>query len=198
MQFEKTETFLNLAKSFAGESQAGMRYQLIAQTAMQEGLKTLSDEIKKIAKNETVHARRFFETLAEKGGAKDKIAFDADFPFHTGSLEEMLHFAAKDEKAESTEIYPEFALTAEKEGFKDVAALWNKIGEVEKSHRVIFDYLYNAVKDGTLYVSNKPELWVCSECGHQGVSTEAWKTCPLCQMKQGYVELHLPYEGVKI
>ena len=60
MQFEKTETFINLAKSFAGESQAGMRYQLIAQAAMTEGYKTLADEIKKIAKNETVHARRFF------------------------------------------------------------------------------------------------------------------------------------------
>ena len=45
MQFEKTETFQNLARSFAGECQAGMRYQLIAQTAMQEGYKTLSDEI---------------------------------------------------------------------------------------------------------------------------------------------------------
>ena len=28
MQFDKTETCLNLARSFAGESQAGMRYQL--------------------------------------------------------------------------------------------------------------------------------------------------------------------------
>lgn len=27
MQFNKTETYLNLARSFAGESQAGMRYQ---------------------------------------------------------------------------------------------------------------------------------------------------------------------------
>ena len=36
MLFEKTETFYNLARSFAGECQAGMRYQLIAKTAMTE------------------------------------------------------------------------------------------------------------------------------------------------------------------
>ena len=54
MQFEQTETFKNLARSFAGESQAGMRYQLTAKLAMQEKLKTLSDAIKTIAKNETI------------------------------------------------------------------------------------------------------------------------------------------------
>ena len=42
MQFEKTQTFKNLARSFAGESQAGMRYQLIAKQAMQEGYKSLA------------------------------------------------------------------------------------------------------------------------------------------------------------
>lgn len=69
MQFEKTQTFKNLARSFAGESQAGMRYQLIAKQAMQEGYKTLADEIRTIAKNETFHAKRFFETLQERRAA---------------------------------------------------------------------------------------------------------------------------------
>ena len=53
MQFEKTQTYQNLARAFAGECQAGMRYQMIAKLAMQEKLKTLSDTIKKIAKNES-------------------------------------------------------------------------------------------------------------------------------------------------
>ena len=45
MQFENTETFKNLARSFAGECQAGMRYQMVAKLAMQEKLKTLSDAL---------------------------------------------------------------------------------------------------------------------------------------------------------
>ena len=44
MQFEKTETFKNLARSFAGESQAGMRYQLTAKLAGQQNLKTTPSE----------------------------------------------------------------------------------------------------------------------------------------------------------
>ena len=198
MQFEKTETFINLAKSFAGESQAGMRYQLIAQAAMTEGYKTLADEIKKIAKNETVHARRFFEELQKRGGGKDDIVLNAGYPFHAGTLEESLKFAAMDENSESTEIYPNFLKTAQEEGFSDVAALYRMIAEVEKRHNVLFAYLTDAVKNGTLFKSEKPMLWICSECGYAHVSTEAWKICPLCKKEQGYVELHLPYEGVKL
>ena len=65
MQFENTETFKNLARSFAGECQAGMRYQMIAKLAMQEKYKTLSDTLKTIAKNETLHATQFFNKIIE-------------------------------------------------------------------------------------------------------------------------------------
>lgn len=46
MQFENTETFKNLARSFAGECQAGMRYQMIAKLAMKEDMKTLADAVR--------------------------------------------------------------------------------------------------------------------------------------------------------
>ena len=123
MQFENTETFKNLARSFAGECQAGMRYQMIAKLAMKEGLKTLSDTIKTIAKNETLHATQFFNKMIEKTGSRENVSFDAGYPFHMGTLEESLKFAAADEHSEMEEIYPSFAITAKNEGFEDVAAL---------------------------------------------------------------------------
>ncbi len=198
MQFEKTETFKNLARSFAGECQAGMRYQMIAKLATQEKLKTLADAIRTIAKNETVHATQFFNHLVRLGGSKDNVNLeDAGYPFHMGTLAESLKFAANDEKDESEDIYPSFALTAEKEGFKEVAALYKMIAEVESQHRAIFTYLHDAVKNGTLYRCETPLLWICSECGYMHVGTEAWKICPLCKAEQGYVDLHLPFEGVR-
>jgi len=63
MEFTKTQTFYNLARSFAGECQAGMRYQLTAKMAQAQGLKVLADTISTIAKNETYHAKTFFEAL---------------------------------------------------------------------------------------------------------------------------------------
>lgn len=197
MQFENTETFKNLAKSFAGECQAGMRYQMIAKLAMKEGYKTLSDAVKTIAKNETLHATQFFNKMIEKTGSRDCVQFDADYPFHMGTLEESLKMAAMDENNETEEIYPSFALTAKKEGFEDIAALYKMVAEVEAQHRIVFRYLHDGVRNGTLFKSETPILWICSECGYMHVATEAWKICPLCKAEQGYVELHLPFEGVK-
>lgn len=197
MQFKNTETYQNLARAFAGECQAGMRYQMAAKLAMQEKLKTLSDAIKTIAKNETLHATQFFNTLVERAGVCENVDFCAGYPFHTGTLAESLHFAATDEKNESEDIYPTFAAKAKEEGFDDVAALFTMVAEVEATHKLVFDYLCDGVKNGTLYKSEKPILWICSDCGHMHVATEAWKTCPLCKAGQGYVELHLPFEGVR-
>jgi len=198
MQFEKTQTFQNLARSFAGESQAGMRYQMTATLAMQEGHKTLSDTIRTIAKNETYHARQFFEKILEKAGSQPNIQLDAGYPFHGGSLLDGLKFAAEDEKSEATDIYPAFAKIAKEEGFLDVAALFKLVAEVEKRHRIVFEYLYEGIKNGTLYKSSDSAMvWICSNCGHMHVGEEAFKICPLCKAEQGYAELHLPYEGVK-
>ena len=198
MQFEKTKTYQNLASSFAGECQAGMRYQMIAKLAMQEKYKTLSDTIKTIAKNETLHATQFFNMMIEKTGSKENVTLDAGYPFHAGTLVEGLKFAENDEKDESKDIYPKFAKIAREEGFEDIANLYEMVAKVEESHRSIFHYLANAVKEGTLYKNDTPVLWVCSECGHMHVSKQAWKVCPLCNAGQGYVELHLPFEGVSL
>ena len=197
MQFEKTETFKNLARSFAGDCQAGMRYQMIAKLAMKEKMKTLADAVRTIAKNETLHATQFFNKIIEKTGSRENIDIEAGYPFHAGTLAEGLKFASMDEKNETEEIYPSFAVTAKNEGFEDIAALYKMVAEVEGQHKIIFQYLHDAVRNGTLYKNESPILWICSECGYMHVAEEAWKICPLCKAEQGYVNLHLPFEGVR-
>ncbi len=197
MKFENTETFKNLARSFAGECQAGMRYQMTAKLAMKEGLKTLADTVRSIAKNETLHATQFFNKMIEKTGSRENVSFEAGYPFHAGTLEESLKFAAMDEKNETEDIYPTFARIAKEEGFEDIAALYKMVADVEEHHKIIFQYLHDSVRNGTLYTCDSPMLWICSECGYMHVGNEAWKVCPLCKAEQGYVELHLPFEGVR-
>ena len=198
MQFDETKTYRNLARSFAGESQAGMRYQLIARLATQQGYTTLADTVKVLAKNETVHARRFFEELSKRGQYLDNIDLDAGYPFHGGTLEECLKFAAEDERKEHEVIYPAFQKDAEEEGFKDIANLFKLIAQVEVRHEAVFKYLYEAFKKGVLFSNESPILYICSECGYMHTSTKAWDKCPLCQSSQGYVELHIPYQKEKI
>ena len=52
VDFEKSETKINLARAFAGECQDGARYQFIAKQAEQEGyqyIKTLLKTLKRIS-----------------------------------------------------------------------------------------------------------------------------------------------------
>ena len=198
MQFDETKTYNNLARSFAGESQAGMRYQLIARLATQQGYFTLADTIKTLAKNETVHARRFFEELNKRGEKLDNIELDAGYPFHSGDLGESLRLAAEDEHKEHAEIYPAFAKDAEEEGFKDIAALFKLVAQVEVRHEMIFNYLHEAFTKGKLFSNETPILYICGECGYMHTSTKAWDVCPLCKSSQGDVELHVPFQKEKL
>ena len=199
MQFDQTKTYLNLARSFAGESQAGMRYQLIARAALKQGYVELANTIKVIAKNETVHARRFFEELTKRGGnCIDNIDLEAGYPFHTGDIATALRLAAKDEREENERIYATFAKDPKEEGFDDVAALFNLVANVEKRHEQIFIYLSNAFETGTLYKNESPILYVCADCGYMQTANEAWDVCPLCKASQGEVYLHIPYQKEKL
>ncbi|MGN0822318.1 MAG: rubrerythrin family protein [Candidatus Gallimonas sp.] len=194
MEFEKSETLINLARGFAGESQAGIRYQLTARQATQQGYQALAETIRTIAKNETNHARVFFEAIQQYAGSKENLRIDAGYPYHAGSLEENLRFAADDEREEHAKIYPDFAKIAREEGFEQIALKFEQVAKVEENHRIIFEYLYEAFKDGSLYKAERPMLWICGECGYMHTSKEAWKICPLCGASQGEVELHLPYK----
>lgn len=198
MQFDSTKTYLNLARSFAGESQAGMRYQLIARAATKQGYYTLAETIKVLAKNETVHARRFFEELSKHGEKLDNIDLNAGYPFHSGDLGESLKLAAKDEHEEHAVIYPAFEKDAREEGFNDIAALFKLVAQVEVRHEMIFNYLHEAFTKGKLYSNETPILYICSECGYMHTSTKAWDICPLCKSSQGDVELHIPFQKEKI
>ncbi len=198
MDFSGTQTYLNLARGFAGECQAGMRYQLTAKMAMQQGYEALANTIRTIAKNETNHARVFFKTLLENAGSRDDIRIDASFPFHAGTLEDNLRFAAIDEQDEAENLYPEFARIAKEEGFGQIALKFEQVAKVEENHKIIFGYLHEAFKDGSLYATQRPMLWICGECGYMHTSNEAWNICPLCGASQGEVELHLPFKKENI
>lgn len=198
MEFIATQTFANLARAFAGECQAGMRYQLTAKAAMKQGYEVLADTVRTIAKNETNHAKVFFETIQKFAGSRDDVHIDARYPFHAGTLSENLKFAAIDERSEAEELYPEFARIARGEGFEQIALKFEQVAKVESHHRVIFNYLYEAFEDGSLYAAERPMLWICGECGYMHTAKEAWNICPLCGASQGEAELHLPFAKEKI
>ena len=190
MNFDESQTKTNLARAFAGECQAGARYQFIAQKAMQEGKKNIQMLFKTLAKNEMAHAKTFWDLIAKNTSEpQENIEIKAGYPFQDSELDEMIKFASNNEKSENTSIYPSFSKIAEDEGFKEIAEKFKLVALVENDHFMILDELYNKLKSKELCKSSTDYNWKCGHCGHTHLGKESFKICPLCNMDCGYVEL---------
>ena len=133
MNIKRTQTEKNLLKSFAGESQANMRYTYFASVAKKEGYEQIASIFIETANNEKEHAKVFFRYLKESGG--EPVEITALYPAgKIGTTKENLLAAAKGEKEEWHIIYPEFEKIAREEGFEEIAISFHKIAEVEKEH----------------------------------------------------------------
>lgn len=190
-EMENSQTLKNLARSFAGESQAGLRYQIIADLCIDQGYPTLADELKTIAKNEVQHAKTYYHLLTNNGGAAQNIEICAGYPFEKITIEDGLKEAMLAEKEEAEKVYPEFAKIAKAEGFLGIAKKFELTAKVEKEHELKFKYLYENFKNGTLFQVKEPVYWECSVCGHKEAGVKAWNVCPLCNSTQGFVKLKL-------
>ena len=180
-----TKTEQNLLKSFAGESQARMRYDYFAKQAKKEGLEQISAIFAETALNEKEHAKRFFKFL--EGG---DVEITATFP--AGKIDttiENLKASAIGENEEWTELYPEFAKIADKEGFKEIATAFTMIAKVEKAHEERYTKLITNLEEGKVFERNNKLVWKCRNCGYLHEGKKAPETCPACLHPRAYFEL---------
>lgn len=183
-----TKTGENLAKAFAGESQARNRYTIYGKSAEKEGHTRVAAIFEETADNERAHAKIFFDFLVE-GYGKAHIKVDAEYPIGFGNTEQNLLYAAEGEKEEWGSAYPNFADVAKSEGFPEVEFALRKIIEIEKEHEKRFLDLNTNIKNGTLYKKDESKSWKCSNCGYVHEGPEAPGVCPACKYPQGYFEI---------
>ncbi len=180
-----TETEKNLLTAFAGESQARNRYTFFASKAKKEGLVQISEIFQETAEQEKEHAKRFFKFL--EGGT---VEVSASFPAGTvGTTLENLRAAAAGEEHEWTEMYPDFAKTARKEGFEEIAVAFESISVSEKQHGKRYKELADNIENGSVFKRNNVVTWRCRNCGYLHEAKEAPSTCPACVHPQSYFEL---------
>jgi len=180
-----TETEKNLLKSFAGESQARMRYDYFAKQAKKEGLEQIAAIFEETAINEKAHAKRFFNFLEG-----NMVEITATYPAgKIGTTLENLKASADGENEEWVELYPHFAEVAEKEGFKEIAAAYKLIAKVEKAHEQRYRKLYENLENGHVFKKDDKVVWKCRECGYLHEGTSAPEMCPACMHPQSHFEL---------
>ncbi len=180
-----TKTEQNLLKSFAGESQARMRYDYFASQAKKEGLEQIAAIFTETALNEKEHAKRFFKFLEGR-----PVEITATYPAgKIGTTLENLKAAAEGENEEWTELYPEFARVAAEEGFKEIAVAFKMIATVEKAHEARYTKLFNNLNDGKVFKRDGKIVWKCRNCGYLHEGEKAPQKCPACLHPQSYFEI---------
>ena len=180
-----TRTEKNLATSFAGESQARMRYTYFASAAKKEGFEQISAICTETAYQEKEHAKRMFKWL--EGG---KVEINASFPAGViGSTIENLKAAAEGENEEWSMDYPKFADIADEEGFPAIAKMYREIAVAEKGHEERYLALAKNIEDDKVFKKDVEVVWQCRNCGYLYVGKEAPETCPACLHPQAYFEV---------
>lgn len=171
-------------KSFAGESQARMRYTYFSSVAKKEGYEQIAAIFTETADQEKEHAKKFFKYL--EGG---NVEITASFPAGViGTTAQNLEAAAAGELEEWSDMYPEFAKVAEKEGFMEIANTFKKIATVEAEHEKRYRALLARVEAGTVFSREEEIEWQCRNCGFVFKGKKAPDKCPACQHPQAYFE----------
>lgn len=179
-----TQTELNLLKSFAGESQARMRYTFFAKVAKDEGYEQIAAIFSETADQEMTHAKRMFKYL--EGGM---VEITATYPAgKIGTTAENLKAAAAGENEEWTDLYPHFAEVAEAEGFKEIATMYRMITKAEAEHEERYLKLLARVENGTVFAREEAIEWQCRHCGYVFTGKKPPKNCPTCLHPQAYFE----------
>lgn len=95
----------------------------------------------KTAENERAHAKLWFKELGELGGT-----------------ERNLDTAAEGENYEWTDMYAEFAVTAEDEGFPELANKFRLVAEIEKRHEERFRALLRNIETEKVFAKAKSKV----------------------------------------
>ena len=172
-KYSGTQTEKNLLAAFAGESQARNKYTYFASTAQKEGFEQIAAIFEETANNEKEHAKLWFKELEGIGDTAQNLAAAAD-----------------GENYEWTDMYEGFAVTAEKEGFPELAARFRGVAAIEKTHEERYRALLKNVETAKVFEKSEVKVWECRNCGHIVVGTKAPQICPVCQHPQAYFEVH--------
>ena len=172
-KYAGTQTEKNLLAAFAGESQARNKYTYFASKAKKDGFEQIAALFLKTADNEKEHAKLWFKELEGIGDTAQNLAAAAD-----------------GENYEWTDMYAEFAKTAEEEGFPELAAKFRLVAAIEKHHEERYRALLSNVEAQKVFEKSEIKVWECRNCGHIVVGTKAPEICPTCAHPPSYFELH--------
>ncbi|OPY85930.1 MAG: Rubrerythrin [Syntrophorhabdus sp. PtaU1.Bin153] len=186
MDLKGTQTEKNLLLAYTGESLNRNLYAYFAYRAKEEGYEQIAAIFLETADHEHEHARQELNFIQTS---------DIELPAGTyplkgvGNTLSNLATAVSGEHYEQSIMYPEFAKTADDEGFPVIAQVLRHIGTVEAHHEERFRALLNNIKERKVFRKDAVVKWKCRVCGYVKEDSEAPRSCPICAYERAYFEV---------
>lgn len=186
------KTIENLAKAFAGESQARNRYTFYSSIARKEGYEQIASVFEETANQEKTHAKMLMKHIQELKNNDlnfPAIAVPTEVPNVLSTTADNLRSAIAGEHWETTSMYPEFAKVAREEGLDAIADRLTDISEAEAHHEERYMKLLNLFEKDMVFKRGEKVWWCCRECGYVHEGTEPPACCPVCEHPMAFYQL---------
>jgi rubrerythrin len=186
MDLKGTQTEKNLLLAYTGESLNRNLYTYFSYQAKEEGYEQIAALFLETAGHEHEHARQELNFIRTSD-----IELPAGmYPVKgVGNTVSNLETAVAGEHYEQSTMYPEFAKTADEEGFSEIAQMLRHIATVEAQHEKRYFAILNNVKEGKVFRKATVVKWKCRVCGYVKEDKEAPHSCPICAYGRAYFEL---------
>ena len=188
MNMKGTETEKNLLLAYHGESNNRNLYTFFADKAKEEGYEQIAAIFIETANHEHEHARQILNFIQTRDIELPAVIFPVKGVSDTIS---NLETAVSGEHYEKSIMYPDFAKTADEEGFAEVAKMLRLIATVEAQHEKRYRALLKNVNEGKVFRKDKSVKWKCRMCGYVKKGKEAPEICPICGYGRAYFELFM-------
>ena len=186
MHLKGTRTEKNLLLAYTGESNNRNLYTYFADGAREEGYEQVAAIFLETADHEREHALQELNLIQTSDIELPLMVYPVK---GVGATVSNLETAVSGEHYEHVTMYPDFAKTADEEGFVDIAQLFRHIAGVEAYHEKRFLALLNNVKERRVFRKDAAQTWICRVCGFVKEDREAPRNCPICARSQAFFEL---------
>lgn len=171
MDFKDSETYKNLRMAYDGERMASTKYRIYSDKARKDGYEEIGNVFDETAGNEKEHAEIWLKYL-NQGAVPDTLANLTD--------------SYQGESYEWRKMYPEYAETAMREGYPQLAKLFREVAKIEQHHEYRFKEEAQDIMDRMVFCKGKNTVWICMNCGNLYYGACAPEKCPVCGYPQGY------------
>lgn len=173
--FFSSKTYKNLQEAFDAESRASMKYFIYGRKAREEGYQQIGNIYEETSMNEREHASVWL-----------KLMMGNKLPTTLENLKDSY----SSENYEWTNMYIEYAQEARREGYDEIAELFEGVASVERHHDSRFRKLASNLINESVFNKKNNVLWICVSCGNLHYDASAPETCPVCGCSREYYQLN--------